>query len=171
MKKLAHVLILTLCFGILVPTNQISAYNNNNNQERHCDRGSGFGTGQFTSPTTAEGVINIRIDRTDYYVTANVTILSLIPQADGSLVGTATHTLKFYRGSALGKFEGTITTSDNAVFTPTSTPGVYTLYNNARISNGTGKFRRAVGGFEFTGTADFVNGTTATPITAVICDC
>ncbi len=82
---------------------------------------------------------------------------------DGTLHATTSHTFVFA--------DGTFTTLDSAVLSPTDTQGVYRLNTRATISGGTENYANACGSLSIHGTIDLVSREVVWRFTGRVCDC
>jgi hypothetical protein len=129
-----------------------------------CDRVRGTGNTIATGPTTFQGSSTIKIgDQEDNSaVTTNLLGPPKVTE-DGTLLAHTSHTFVFDNGSSF-------TTFDNAVLSPTSTPGLYNLNTRAEIIQGTGDYDDASGALSIHGTINFLNGEVVWRFTGEVCN-
>jgi hypothetical protein len=127
-------------------------------------KGSGhtFATGPFTFQGTA--VFTIAGETSNVSVTTNL----LGPPGatdDGTLHARTSHVFVFADGSS-------IVTLDNAVLSPTETPGLYNLSSRLEIIGGTGVYENACGSFTGGGgSINLIAGEAIWRFTGRICTC
>ena len=158
MFKLTNGTLFLTLFALMIFTSGAEA-------KSDCDKVSGTGHTLAVGPATFQGVANLTLNNTDVIVTVTTNLLGP-PTAteDGTLLATTSHTFVFQDGSSL-------TTLDQAVLSPTSTPGLYNLNVRASITGGTGTYQDACGQLSIHGTINFLSGEVEWSVTGRICDC
>lgn len=132
--------------------------------ESDCARVTGQGHTLGVGPGSFAGTANLGINGVS--ATATVTTVLLGPPTateDGTLHATTSHT--FLVGG------GSFTTLDNAVLSPTSTPGQYNLNTRAAIMLGSGSYANACGRLGIHGTIDLINPEATWRVRGKICTC
>jgi hypothetical protein len=123
--------------------------------DEDCDPVTAIGSATITGPNTGIGQTDWIIDGKAYFGDITLTFTPPTPQPNGTLTLNASHTFTFFKkltgGGRASTSSGSITTSDSAVFTPTSNPSIYTLLVNSNIISGTGNFSETTGQLVFNG--------------------
>lgn len=130
-----------------------------------CDNVKGTGNTFATGPATFQGTATFKIGGQTQNASVTTNLLGP-PEVgdDGTLHARTSHSFVLEDGSS-------ITTVDNAVLSPTSTPGLYRLNTRAAITEGTGAYEDACGRLSIHGTINLVTGEVAWRFTGRICDC
>lgn len=124
---------------------------------------SGTGQTAAVSPTAFQGTAVV--DFNGQIENAAVTVVMLGPPRateDGTLHAETSHTFAFNGGSLI--------TLDNAVLSPTSTPGVYNLNIRSKIVEGIGDFDGTGGFLSIHGIIDLINGTASWSFKGRVCN-
>ena len=129
-----------------------------------CDRIQGNGQTFAVGPATFQGFATVQLDGQSYSAAVTTNLLGP-PKVteDGTLLAHTSHTFVFDNGSSF-------TTFDNAILSPTSTPGLYNLNTRAEIIQGTGDYDDASGALGIHGTINFLNGEVAWRFTGQVCN-
>jgi hypothetical protein len=137
--------------------------------ENHsCKEFNGTTQGQITGPGTGQGTYTLNVNGRPDSANFTVSFSQPTPQANGTLVSTASHNVAFTDSQQSTWFSN----NDLLVFTPTTTPGIFSVHAEIHIVSGTGKYEDACGSFIAEGTADFVTGQVVTVITVgEVCKC
>lgn len=128
-----------------------------------CDKVRGAGHTFATGPATFQGSATVKIGDEEYNAAVTTNLLGP-PRVteDGTLLAHTSHTFVFGNGSSF-------TTFDNAVLSPTDTPGVYNLNTRAEIIQGTGDYDGASGSLSIHGTINLFSGEVVWRFTGQLC--
>lgn len=157
-RRPLFIIAITLMFGLL--TSHVDATTVDD-----CVGVRGFGETFATGPGTFQG--NATLETKTGVENASVVTNLLGPPTpgdDGTLHASTSHTFVLEDGSSF-------TTLDNAVLSPTDTPGLYNLNTRAAIVSGTGTHTDSCGRLSIHGTIDLINGEVVWRFTGRICDC